>query len=135
MRADEGFAAQRVDPAAVRVHLERMVLSTPFRNSKRCPALLRYVVEQELNGASSELKERAIAVSSSRPGILPRFRMKSVPQRLKRGLPVSRSLFLTDDGAPVIRYGTGREQCVSPVEPALSMSKGTAENGPPRSAE
>ena len=60
--ADEGFAAQRVDPAAVRAHLERILLSTPFRNSKRYPALLRYVVEQELNGASSELKERTIAI-------------------------------------------------------------------------
>ncbi len=60
--ADKGSAAQRVDPAAVRAHLERILLSTPFRNSKRYPALLRYVVEQELNGASSELKERTIAI-------------------------------------------------------------------------
>ncbi len=37
-------------------------LSAPFRNSKRYPAFLRYVVEQELNGASSELKERTIAI-------------------------------------------------------------------------
>jgi hypothetical protein len=51
-----------VDPALVRAHLERILLSTPFRNSKRYPALLRYVVEKELNGASSELKERTIAI-------------------------------------------------------------------------
>jgi hypothetical protein len=51
-----------VDPAAVRAQLERILLSAPFRNSKRYPALLRYVVEQELNGASSELKERTIAI-------------------------------------------------------------------------
>jgi hypothetical protein len=51
-----------VDPATVRAHLERILLSGPFRNSERYPALLRYVVEQELNGASSELKERTIAI-------------------------------------------------------------------------
>jgi hypothetical protein len=58
----KGLAAHRVDPATVRAHLERILLSAPFRNSKRYPALLRYVVEQELNGASSELKERTIAI-------------------------------------------------------------------------
>jgi hypothetical protein len=58
----ETLSADRVDPATVRAHLERILLSTPFRNSKRYPALLRYVVEQELNGASSELKERTIAI-------------------------------------------------------------------------
>ncbi len=58
----ERLLARRVDPAIVRAHLERILLSAPFRNSKRYPALLRYVVEQELNGASSELKERTIAI-------------------------------------------------------------------------
>lgn len=51
-----------VDANAVRAQLERILLSTPFRNSKRYPALLRYVVEQELSGASSDLKERTIAI-------------------------------------------------------------------------
>jgi hypothetical protein len=51
-----------VDGAAVRAQLERILLSPPFRNSKRYPAFLRYVVEQELSGASSELKERTIAI-------------------------------------------------------------------------
>ena len=46
----------------MRAQLERILLSAPFRNSKRYPAFLRYVVEQELNGASSELKERTIAI-------------------------------------------------------------------------
>lgn len=61
--AGESLAPQAMDPAAVRAHLERILLSAPFRNSKRYPALLRYVVEQELNGASSELKERTIAIN------------------------------------------------------------------------
>jgi hypothetical protein len=60
--AGENLAPYRADPAAVRAHLERILLSALFRNSKQYPALLRYVVEQELNGASSELKERTIAI-------------------------------------------------------------------------
>lgn len=50
------------DAEAIRQQLERILASPPFRNSKRYPALLRYVVEQKLNGASSDLKERTIGV-------------------------------------------------------------------------
>jgi hypothetical protein len=46
-----------VDGAAVRAQLERILLSAPFRNSKRYPAFLRYVVEQELSGASSDFAQ------------------------------------------------------------------------------
>jgi hypothetical protein len=60
--AGKSHALPAVDPAIVRAQLERILLSTPFRNSKRYPAFLRYVVEQELSGASSELKERTIAI-------------------------------------------------------------------------
>jgi hypothetical protein len=60
--AGKNHASPAVDAAAVRVQLERILLSGPFRNSKRYPAFLRYVVEQELSGASSELKERTIAI-------------------------------------------------------------------------
>jgi hypothetical protein len=60
--ARKNHASPAVDTAAVRAQLERILLSAPFRNSKRYPAFLRYVVEQELSGASSELKERTIAV-------------------------------------------------------------------------
>jgi len=51
-----------VEPAAVREQLERILASSHFRNSKRYPALLRFVVERTLDGASAELKERSIAV-------------------------------------------------------------------------
>jgi hypothetical protein len=51
-----------VDAPAVRAQLGRIVASVPFRNSKRYPAFLQYVVEQELKGAASELKERTIAI-------------------------------------------------------------------------
>jgi hypothetical protein len=40
-----------------RAQLERILLSAPFRNSKRYPAFLRYVVEQELSGASSDFAQ------------------------------------------------------------------------------
>jgi hypothetical protein len=60
--AGNGLTPSGVEPAAVRAQLERILLSTPFRASKRYPALLRYVVEQHLNGSASELKERTIAI-------------------------------------------------------------------------
>jgi hypothetical protein len=77
------LAAHHLDPATVRAHLERILLSAPFRNSKRYPPLLRYVVEQELNGASSELKERTIAIDvfgrdpSYDPGVDPVVRISA----------------------------------------------------------
>jgi hypothetical protein len=70
----EGTAAPQSDPppqsktstttssAAVRAQLEKIVASVSFRNSKRYPALLRYVVEKTLEGGGSELKERNIGI-------------------------------------------------------------------------
>ena len=57
-----GSASTTTNSVAVRAQLERIVASAPFRNSKRYPALLRYVVEKTLEGASSELKERNIGI-------------------------------------------------------------------------
>lgn len=59
-QADSPLSAK--ESAAVRTQLERILASSPFRNSKRYPALLRYVVERALEGQASELKERNIAV-------------------------------------------------------------------------
>jgi hypothetical protein len=50
------------DRAAVREQLERILASPLFRNSKRYPSLLRYVVEQVLDGHGSELKERTLGI-------------------------------------------------------------------------
>jgi hypothetical protein len=63
-QADLGaiIPALPVDASAVLAQLERILASSPFPNSKRYPALLRYVVEKHLNGASSELKEGTIAI-------------------------------------------------------------------------
>ncbi len=49
-------------PAAVREQLERILASPLFRNSKRYPSLLRYVVEQALDGHAGELKERTLGI-------------------------------------------------------------------------
>lgn len=50
------------DPAAVREQLDRILASPLFRNSKRYPSLLRYVVEQVLEGHADQLKERTLGI-------------------------------------------------------------------------
>jgi hypothetical protein len=51
------------DSALVLAQLDR-VLATPwFQHSKRYPAFLRYIVEQTLQGASDELKERTLGIA------------------------------------------------------------------------
>src|SRR5665213_3111835 len=51
-----------VSSAAVREQLDRILASPLFKNSKRYPSLLRYVVEQVLDGHGSELKERTLGI-------------------------------------------------------------------------
>jgi hypothetical protein len=46
----------------VREQLERVLASPLFRNSKRYPALLRFVVEQSLEGNEDRLKERLLGI-------------------------------------------------------------------------
>ncbi len=48
--------------AAIREQLERILLSPLFKNSKRYPNLLRYIVEHTLEGHKAELKERTLGV-------------------------------------------------------------------------
>ena len=50
------------DRLEVKEELERILASTPFHNSRRYPALLRYVVEKALSGKSEDLKERTLGV-------------------------------------------------------------------------
>jgi hypothetical protein len=47
---------------AVREHLDCVLLSPVFRNSRRYSGFLRYVVEAALNGSSDHLKERTIGI-------------------------------------------------------------------------
>lgn len=46
----------------VRLQLDRLLHSSHFRNSKRYPALLRYIVEETLEGRGPHLKERTLGV-------------------------------------------------------------------------
>ncbi len=48
--------------AAVRAQLERVLVSHLFASSKRYPTLLRYVVEESLNGRTENLKERTLGI-------------------------------------------------------------------------
>lgn len=48
------------DPAAVRLQLNRLLTSPHIRNSKRCQALLKHVVEAHLDGCVERVKERCI---------------------------------------------------------------------------
>src|ERR1700736_270054 len=47
---------------AIRNQMERMLANPLFKNSKRYPTLLRYIVEQPLAGSPAELKERTLGV-------------------------------------------------------------------------
>lgn len=48
--------------SAIQEQLERILANPLFKNSKRYPNLLRYVVERTLDGHSRELKERTLGV-------------------------------------------------------------------------
>jgi hypothetical protein len=54
--------ASQDDLLEVREELERILASPPFRNSRRYPSLLRYVVEKALAGDVLDLKERTLGI-------------------------------------------------------------------------
>jgi hypothetical protein len=62
MEQSNRSALEGLDPRAVLEQLERVLESSLFRNSKRYPAMLRYVVEHTLDGKTRVLKERTVAV-------------------------------------------------------------------------
>ena len=53
---------EEFEARAIREQLERLLLHQTFRNSKRYPALLQYVVEQTLAGNVEQLKERTLGI-------------------------------------------------------------------------
>ena len=55
---------RQADRDAIRAQLEHIVSSPLFRNSKRCHALLCYVVTEVLEGRGEQLKERTIGVAA-----------------------------------------------------------------------
>ncbi len=56
-------AVETVESQQIQQQLERLLSDVLFRNSKRYPDLLRYVVEQTLQGQADALKERTLGVA------------------------------------------------------------------------
>lgn len=61
-QASGGVPDTAEERVAVREQLERILASPCFRNSKKYPAFLRYIVEHTLNGQAEHLKERTLGV-------------------------------------------------------------------------
>lgn len=51
-----------LDPKEILVQLDRVLAHPCFRNSRRYPALLRFIVHQSLGGEADSLKERTLGV-------------------------------------------------------------------------
>src|ERR1700729_741858 len=60
---DDWLPSTEADRKAVYGQLDRLLESPLFRNSKRYPNLLRYVVEQALKGNEALLKERLLGMT------------------------------------------------------------------------
>ena len=60
--AMSAVSENETERAAVQAQLERILANSLFKNSKRYPNLLRYVVERTLDGHPGELKERTLGV-------------------------------------------------------------------------
>lgn len=63
LREDTHVSFDHAEREAIRQQLERMLANPLFKYSKRYPNLLRYVVEQTLDGRTGELKERSLGVA------------------------------------------------------------------------
>ena len=48
---------------AIAAQLEKLISHSSFKGSRRCQALLRYIIENQLQGETSKLKERMIGIS------------------------------------------------------------------------
>jgi len=59
----EELEATEETRAVVERQLRRILAHSSFRNSRRCQAFLRYVVDEKLNGNADHLKERMIGVA------------------------------------------------------------------------
>jgi hypothetical protein len=57
-----GVSDSDLERAAIQAQLERILANPLFKNSKRYPSLLRYVVERTLDGHPGELKERTLGI-------------------------------------------------------------------------
>ena len=62
MNNSEGATVDPLTEQEIRSQLERIVLSPPFRSSKRHPRFLRFVIDKTLSGQAQDIKERTIGV-------------------------------------------------------------------------
>lgn len=62
MNNNEVAAVDQVTEQEIRSQLERILLSPPFRSSKRHPRFLRFVIDKTLSGTAQDIKERIIGV-------------------------------------------------------------------------
>lgn len=58
------FPFSTPDAKAIELELENILNSTQFRNSKRYPAFLNYIVHTTLEGKDAEIKERCIGIDA-----------------------------------------------------------------------
>jgi len=78
------------DPARIRLALDQVLSSPPFRNTQQCQNLLRYIVKHTLSGEDNLLRERVIGseILGRRPDYEPgedpivRLRVADVRKRL-----------------------------------------------------
>jgi hypothetical protein len=56
------FPSSETDVALVRQQLDRLLADPGFSSSKRYPRLLRYIVEETLEGRGAQLKERTLGI-------------------------------------------------------------------------
>ena len=64
VRPDESLFVPHTpeEQRSVREHLEQVLASSVFRNSKRYAAVLRFIVERSLDGGDAHIKERTIGI-------------------------------------------------------------------------
>ncbi|WP_263419032.1 hypothetical protein [Terriglobus albidus] len=55
-------AVDQLTEQEIRSQLERILVSSPFRSSKRHPRFLRFVVDKTLSGNAEDIKERTIGI-------------------------------------------------------------------------
>ena len=60
--AGDGLRAEAIPADAIRAELDRLLASGGFQYSERLSRFLRFVVEQQLAGNSSQIKETVLAV-------------------------------------------------------------------------
>jgi hypothetical protein len=125
--------------AQVRLHLNELLSSAPFRNSPKCSAFLQYVVEASLAGLETGLKERLIAIDvfgrepefETANDPIVRVKAGEVRKRLAQyyqGCPAAAPLhieLLPGSYAPVFHWMEEQKEPSAEASPAIAVPKRT----------